>query len=191
MGRPEVVGLLTTPLSLVRVPLQLSLKAWEVGLSTAAEAARIGSELLDPEHGAPEADIARRTADANGFPEEAAVVVEEPPVVVEEPPVVVEEPEAPLVPDAPPPVPDALIPDHVDADAVLVAEAAEEGAEEGAGAELHVEAPWEGYDHMTAGEIRDRLVAASPAEAAAVELYEGTHRNRRTVLDAAERALRG
>jgi hypothetical protein len=184
MGRPEVVGLLNTPLSLVRVPLQLSLKAWEVGLSTAAEAARIGSELLDPDRGAPEADFARRTADANGFPEEAAVVVEEPRVVVEKP-------EPPLVPDAPPPVPDALIPDHVDADAVLVAEAAEEGAEDGAGAELHVESPWEGYDHMTAGEIRDRLVAASPAEAAAVELYEGTRRKRRTVLDAAERALRG
>ena len=49
----------------------------------------------------------------------------------------------PAVTDAPPPVPDELIPDHVDEDAVLVAESAEEGAEDGAGAELTVEAPWE------------------------------------------------
>jgi hypothetical protein len=44
---------------------------------------------------------------------------------------------------------------------------------------------------MTAADIRDRLAAASPAEAAAVELYEATGKSRRTVLDAAERSLRG
>jgi hypothetical protein len=43
---------------------------------------------------------------------------------------------------------------------------------------------------MTAADIRDRLSAASATEAAAVELYEATHKGRRTVLDAAERALR-
>jgi hypothetical protein len=73
---------------------------------------------------------------------------------------------------------------------VLVAESAEEGAEDGAGAELHVDPPWDGYDRMTAADIRDRLGAASAIEAAAVELYESTHKSRRTVLDAAERALR-
>jgi len=35
---------------------------------------------------------------------------------------------------------------------VLVAEVAEEGAEDGAGAELTVEPPWDGYDRMTAAE---------------------------------------
>jgi hypothetical protein len=78
----------------------------------------------------------------------------------------------------------------VDEDPVLVAESAEEGAEDGAGAELTVEAPWEGYDRMTAADIRDRLGAATAAEAAAVELYESMGKNRRTVIDAAARALR-
>ena len=72
-----------------------------------------------------------------------------------------------------------------------MAEVAEEGAAEGAGAELHVEPPWEGYDEMTAADICDRLAAANLAQAAAVELYEASGKNRRSVLDAAERALRG
>jgi hypothetical protein len=97
---------------------------------------------------------------------------------------------APVAADAPPAVPDELIPDHVDEETVLVAEAAEEGAQEGPGPELHVEPPWDGYDQMTAGDIRDRLAIAGPAEAAAVELYESTRKARRSVLDAAERALR-
>jgi hypothetical protein len=67
---------------------------------------------------------------------------------------------------------------------------AEEGAEEGAGAELRVEPPWEGYDRMTASDVRDRLTAASPAEAGAVELYERTHKNRSSVIEASERAQR-
>ena len=45
--------------------------------------------------------------------------------------------------------------------------------------------PWDGYDQMTAAAIRDRLSAASPVEAAAVELYESFGKSRRTVLDAA------
>ena len=77
----------------------------------------------------------------------------------------------------------------MDEDPVLVAEVAEEGAEEGAGAELTVEPPWDVYDHMTAADIKDRLAAATAVEAAAVELYESTHRNRRSVMDAAARAL--
>lgn len=80
----------------------------------------------------------------------------------------------------PPAVPDAL-----------VAEVAEEGAENGVGPELHVASPWDGYDQMTAPEIRDRLAATDGVLAAAVSLYEATHKSRRTVLDAAERALKG
>ena len=57
---------------------------------------------------------------------------------------------------------DELIPDHVDEEVVLVAEVAEAGAEDGAGPELHVDPPWDGYDEMTAPEIRDRLAAAIP-----------------------------
>jgi hypothetical protein len=98
-------------------------------------------------------------------------------------------PPSPHVADSPPAVPDELIPDHVDEEVVLVAELAEEGAEEGAGAELHVDAPWDAYDEMTALEIRDRLAAADPVVAAAVNLYETTHKSRRTVIEA-ERALK-
>jgi hypothetical protein len=165
------VGLLTTPLILVRAPVRLTLRAWEFGLSSAAEAARIGMELLDPDRGAPPPDFARRSGpDSPDVLDVAA--------------------EAPATADVPPSVPDELIPDHVDEEPVLVAEVAEEGAEDGVGPELNVEAPWDGYDRMTAADIRDRLTAASPAEAAAVELYESAGKSRRSVLDAAERALR-
>jgi hypothetical protein len=173
------VGLLSAPLSLAREPLRLTLRAWEFGLASAAEAARIGGALLDPDRGQPPPDVAEpwspphpteydngRGADTN-------------------------QPAAPDAPDAPPAVPDELVPDHVDEEPVLVAEVAEEGAAEGAGAELHVETPWEGYDEMTAADICDRLAAATLAQAAAVELYEAAGKNRRSVLDAAERALRG
>jgi hypothetical protein len=171
MGTASVVGLLTAPLSLARVPLRLTLRVWEVGLSSAAEAARIGMELLGPDRSV--SDFAEYRAPSspghggNGQPA---------------PP--------PVVADAPPAVPDELIPDHVDEEVVLVAEVAEEGAEDGAGPELHVHPPWDGYDQMTAADIRDRLTAATAVEAAAVELYEATGKSRRTVLDAAERALK-
>jgi hypothetical protein len=173
------VGLLTAPLSLVRAPLRLTLRVWEIGLSTTAEAARIGFELLDrggssdfSQYRAPEHP---GFAGNGGAPEAPARDPDPAP--------------APIV-DAPPPVPDELIPDHVDEEVVLVAEVAEDGAENGPGPELHVEAPWDGYDSMNAADIRDRLTAATQVEAAAVELYEATHKSRRTVLDAAERALK-
>jgi hypothetical protein len=169
------VGLLTAPLSLVRAPIRLTLRLWELGLSTAAEGARIGVELLDPDR-RPPPDFT-----GNGGA----------PVEPVEPYAAPAEPAAPpAATDAPPPVPDELVPDHVDEEPVLVAEVAEEGAQDGAGPELHVEPPWDSYDQMTAADIRDRLAAATPAEAAAVELYESTRKARRSVLDAAERALR-
>ncbi len=166
-GYGSDVGLLTAPLTLARASLRLTLRAWEFGLSAAAEAAHIGMELLDPDRGARPADFARRDRPP---PQDYAYNG--------------------VAPDAPPAVPDELIPDHVDEELVLVAEVAEEGAEDGAGAEVHVDPPWDGYDRMTAADIRDRLAAGTPVEAAAVELYESTHKGRRTVLDAAERALR-
>ena len=178
MGTARGMGLLTAPLVLVRAPVRLTLRAWEIGLATAAEAARIGGELLEPDDGGSPDFSEYRAAThpdygANGGRPD------------------VEQRDVPsAVADAPPAVPDELIPDHVDEEVVLVAETAEDGAEDGAGPELHVEAPWDGYDRMTAADIRDRLAAASPAEAAAVELYETTRRNRSSVLEAAGRALR-
>jgi hypothetical protein len=199
------VGLLSAPLTIVRAPARLTLRVWEFGLSSAAEAARIGTELLDPDRGAPPPDFARRSPAPDvevGSAAEPEVVIPETGYLAPEPGEVGPEPDVLDVAadavatgvaadyDAPPTVPDELVPDHVDEEPVLVAEVAEEGAEEGAGAELSVDPPWDGYDEMTAADIRDRLAAATPAEAAAVELYEASAKGRSSVLDAAERALR-
>jgi hypothetical protein len=73
---------------------------------------------------------------------------------------------------------------------VPVAEFGEEGAEEKAGAQVHVDPPWGGYDDMTAARIQQRLRTAKREVVAAVSLYESTHRKRRTVIDAAGRRLR-
>ena len=215
------MGLVTGVLSLAREPARLTLRAWELGLSTAADAARLGLELIDPgrrgsdlsEYRAPShpgsagnggdprvAGSGTSTVERGG-PAEPGAVVPETGYVAPDPgelgpePDVLDVEDVPAAAgataaDAPPAIPDELIPDHVDEEPVLVAEVAEEGAEDGAGPELHIEAPWDGYDKMTAADIRDRLSAATAVEAAAVELYESTHKKRRSVIDAAGRALK-
>jgi hypothetical protein len=197
------VALLSAPLTLVRAPVRLTLRAWEFGLSTAAEAARIGVGLLDPDRGAPPPDFARRSPEYtdNGTAPEPEAVVPETGYLAPEPGEVGPDPDVldvaadtrtspAATAGASPAVPDELIPDHVDEEPVLVAEVAEEGAEDGAGPELHVDPPWDGYDRMTATDVRDRLGAASTVEAGAVELYERTHKNRSSVIEASERAQR-
>ena len=195
------MGLLTGVLSLAREPARLTLRAWEFGLSSAATVAKVGLELLDQQRSGA-ADFAQHRSPShpdyagNGSPPDTENPWREDPsggARVEAPvraaaPPVRDRPRP--VRDAPPALPDELIPDHVDEEVVLVAAVAEEGAEDGAGAELTVEAPWDSYDQMTAAEIRDRLAAADPVVAAAVNLYETTHKSRRTVIDAAERALK-
>jgi hypothetical protein len=79
--------------------------------------------------------------------------------------------------------------DHVDTGAALVGEFAEAGAEEGAGAEVEVAEPWDGYARMTAAEVRRRLTDAAPATLTAVALYERVHRGRKSVLEDAERRI--
>lgn len=81
-------------------------------------------------------------------------------------------------------------PGHVSEEPELVAEFAEEGAEEEAGAEIEIEEPWEGYDRMRSAEIQRRLEDASDEVAAVVRLYEAAGKNRQTVLRAADRRLR-
>jgi hypothetical protein len=80
-------------------------------------------------------------------------------------------------------------PAHISEGLQFVEAFAEPGAEEGAGAAVHVREPWRGYSHMTANEVIGRLVEASPEELAAVALYEGVHRRRKTVLAEARRRL--
>jgi hypothetical protein len=81
-------------------------------------------------------------------------------------------------------------PAHVSEDPELVAEFAEPGAEEGAGPELHIREPWDGYRDMSAGEITTRLADADTSELAAVQLYESSHRGRQKILSAVEHQLR-
>jgi hypothetical protein len=105
-----------------------------------------------------------------------------PPVAPTPPPVDTAVPDADIVAEAPPA--------HVSREAELVEAFADPGAEEGAGATVRIEEPWDGYGRLTANEVIARLAAAGREELAAVALYEGAHRNRRTVLAAAERQLR-
>jgi hypothetical protein len=79
---------------------------------------------------------------------------------------------------------------HVEAEAELVAESADPGAVDGAGAELTVDEPWPGHNELTAADVVARLPAVSAAELAVTELYETTHRQRPTVLVALEEHLR-
>jgi hypothetical protein len=69
----------------------------------------------------------------------------------------------------------------------LVEELADPGAEDGAGATVEIDQPWEGYSKMKADAVIARLREASAAELAMVELYEGAHKRRQTVLAAAAR----
>ncbi len=82
--------------------------------------------------------------------------------------------------DAPDPVAE---PDEV------VAESADAGAIDGAGASMTVAAPWTGYDRLRAPDVIDRLAGADQAELAVAELYERAHKNRSTVLAALARRL--
>jgi hypothetical protein len=78
---------------------------------------------------------------------------------------------------------------HVDRDAVVVAESADAGAADGAGAEVTVAEPWDGYSRLTAKDVTAQLTTANPAMLAVVRLYESSHRKRRTVLAAVDRRM--
>jgi hypothetical protein len=99
-------------------------------------------------------------------------------------------PPAPRGPSPTPALEPLLTVDHVDEEPVLVAEFAEPGAEDGAGAHVRVEEPWKGYAELTAAEVIDRLVTQSDSALALVVLYEQSHRGRRTVIAAARSELR-
>jgi len=60
------------------------------------------------------------------------------------------------------------------------------GPETGAGPEIHVEAPWAGYDEMPLDQVLARLEGAGDTLVAAVRLYEATHENRQAILLATE-----
>ena len=60
------------------------------------------------------------------------------------------------------------------------------GPETGAGPEIHVEAPWAGYDDMSRDQVLARLEGADDTLVAAVRLYEGLHESRQAILLATE-----
>ncbi len=60
----------------------------------------------------------------------------------------------------------------------------------GAGPELEIAEPWQGYDGMPVREITEQLSAAPLEAAAAVRLYEATNLSRSEIVDAAEARLR-
>lgn len=104
------------------------------------------------------------------------------------------EPERPpsAEPEQPPPAPaEPLVeaPVHVSEEIELVREEAEPGAGDGAGAEVHIDEPWDGYSRLNAKDVVARLAVASQAELAAVTLYESAHQARQSVLSAVERQL--
>jgi hypothetical protein len=112
------------------------------------------------------------------------------------PPETAREPEPPSrEPDgAEPPAADPVrltppAPERADTEEELVAEVADPGAEDGAGAELHVEEPWPGYRRLSATEVVDRLAAQDDAALSVLVLYESANRARKSVLRAAEREL--
>jgi hypothetical protein len=118
-----------------------------------------------------------------------------PPVAATPPPRPAPAPPAPEPVAATPPAPSvsapepAPEPEHVDSDAVVVAESADAGAADGAGPEIHVAEPWDGYSSLNVKDVTKQLATASPATLAVVRLYESAHRNRRTVLAAVDRRL--
>ncbi len=92
--------------------------------------------------------------------------------------------------DAEPEAAPVAEPVHVSEEPELVREAAEPGAEYGAGAQVTVMEPWNGYARMNAREVIARARQASSTELAAVRLYESRHRSRQTVLAAVDRQLK-
>lgn len=90
---------------------------------------------------------------------------------------------------ADPTAPEAGADAHVSREAVLVAESADEGAGDGAGAQIRIGEPWEGYGELTVKQVNERLATAGPELLAVARLYEAANRNRVTVLKEIDRRL--
>jgi hypothetical protein len=158
---------------LITLPLRVSIEATRLALRPLAAVGAVAIDLLDqllshrsepiaPEHGA-------------APPPEATVFSGPAPA-----------PE----PGPPPPPVDEPEPIHVSEEPELVAESADPGATNGSGAEVRVEEPWDGYRRAKASEVIASLADLTREELAVVELYEATHRARKSVLAAVERELK-
>ena len=120
------------------------------------------------------------------------VVPEPEPVASPPPPPVTTAPSVTAAPPAatPRPAPEPPEPSHVSAEPELVEAFSEPGAEDGAGAQVRVAEPWPGYRHLKARDVIARLPSATREEVATVELFELAGANRKSVVVAAQRALK-
>ena len=155
-----MTSLITLP---IRLPLEITVRAAKLGIDVLrAVTGLIEHDSADERAPWPAAEAATPTAE---------------PIVVED--VIVPEPPAPEIIEAAPAPPPA--PAHVDREAELAYEA---GPANDVGAEVHVGAPWEGYDQMRAADIVTRLKSADDATRAVVRLYEQQGKARSSVLAA-------
>jgi outer membrane biosynthesis protein TonB len=175
----------------------------EIGLRTAHQAIALGEGIVG--------GLAGRLGRRNGRGEGDVVFGD----VVPEPTDVAPEPRAASPPPPPPPAsapgpppapatapqppprptpapepPPAPEPSHVSTEPELVEESAEPGAEDGAGAQVRIGEPWPGYRGLKARDVVARLPFATREELAAVELFERAGANRKSVVVAAQRALK-
>ena len=94
----------------------------------------------------------------------------------------------PVTPTAPATVPEPSAAEHVDREAVVVAESSDPGAD-GVGAQIHVEEPWDGYGELDEQGVIAELSDASPEKLAVVRLYETMHGDRSAVIEEIDRKL--
>ncbi|HEX2160535.1 MAG TPA: hypothetical protein VHF88_01795 [Thermoleophilaceae bacterium] len=155
----------------------------EPAVGTPASSTRPHGDPLAPRDRGPST---ARTTTATPEAKVASPPAPAPEAVTPPPPVEPVAASGPAVPAVPP----TAGAKQVDDDPVPVAEFAEPGAADGAGAEVSIDPPWDGYDGLTAAQIKQRLKDADSEVVATVALYEGLGRKRRSVLDAADRRLR-
>jgi hypothetical protein len=154
-----MTSLITLP---IRLPLEITLRA-----------AKLGVGVLRTVTGMLEHDPADQRAP---WPAEEAQPIAVEDFVEDEPPAPPREPETIYAAAAPEPAPA-----HVDTEPELAYEA---GPAADVGAQVHVEAPWEGHDRMRAADIVTRLKSADDATRAVVRLYEQQGKARTSVLAA-------
>jgi hypothetical protein len=197
--------------SLVTLPLRLSVRVAELTFTGAQEVVRRVAGLTGLRGPGPSAEPSSEPASQRApsaerrAPESSNGAGRTPTETApRDPRSAAAETEAP--PPAPPPVVDAEVveaepavdydappepePVHIDEEVELVQEVAEPGAEDGAGAQIRIDEPWDGYRELRAADVVDRLGGASVAELGAVELYELSTRKRSTILSAVQRELR-
>ena len=173
------------------LPLRLGAFATRLGFRVVVDVVGFGLSTTERLVESAVARPAEPAGDAVGDEASRSVVVD---VEVAREPSITETPSTPTAP-AEPAAPRAdtapdMPPEHVSREDELVEAFADPGAEEGVGATVTIDEPWAGYAHMTANDVIARLPDASPEELAAIELYEHAHRDRKSVLAAANRELR-